>query len=92
MVVVDLRKTDWQERDLNVVLEQHGLVANSTTLPRRAGDISTLGLRLGSTPMSIRGLGDDGFVLPDFVHALMVNFSGGRGNVFCRLAEKFSFV
>ena len=62
MVVVDLRKTDWQERDLNVVLEQHGLVANSTTLPRRAGDISTLGLRLGSTPMSIRGLGDDGFV------------------------------
>jgi len=61
MVVVDLRRTDWHESDVNVTLEQHGLVANTTTLPRRQGDISTLGLRLGATPMSIRGLGDDGF-------------------------------
>jgi len=37
-------------------------------------------------------LRDDGFALPDFIHALMVNFSRARGNVFCKLAEKISFV
>ena len=46
---------------MNTFCERHGLIANTTTLPKRAGDRSTLGLRLGSTPMAIRGLGAAGF-------------------------------
>ncbi len=56
MVVVDLRQTRWQEAEVNAQLERHGIIANTTTLPRRAGDSNALGLRLGSTPMTIRGL------------------------------------
>jgi glycine hydroxymethyltransferase len=40
---------------LNAALFRHGIVANTTTLPRR------MGLRLGSTPMAIRGLDVPGF-------------------------------
>jgi glycine hydroxymethyltransferase len=61
MVVVDLRRTAWAEAAVNAHLERHGILGNTTTLPRRSGDRSSLGLRLGSTPMSIRGLADDGF-------------------------------
>ncbi len=61
MVVVDLRRTEWTESEINGRLERHGVVANTTTLPRRAGDCSSLGLRLGSTPMTIRGLDPQGF-------------------------------
>ena len=61
MVVVDLRRSDWQERELNAHLERHGIIGNTTTLPKRSGDKSGLGLRLGSTPMSIRGLDNAGF-------------------------------
>ena len=61
MVVVDLRGTAWPEAEVNAFLERHGLVANTTTLPGRPGDRSALGLRLGSTPMAIRGLEGAGF-------------------------------
>lgn len=61
MVVVDLRRTLWQEAEVNHQLERHGIIGNTTTLPRRAGDQSTLGLRLGSTPMTIRGLDVEGY-------------------------------
>jgi glycine/serine hydroxymethyltransferase len=61
MVVVDLRQSDWQEAELNGHLERHALIGNTTTLPKRAGDVSGLGLRIGSTPMSIRGLDARGF-------------------------------
>ena len=61
MVVVDLRRSGWTETAVNGELERHGIVANTTTLPRRPGDSSALGLRLGSTPMTIRGLDRDGF-------------------------------
>lgn len=61
MVVVDLRRTDWAEPAVNAHLERHGILGNTTTLPRRPGDKSSLGLRLGSTPMSIRGLPAEDF-------------------------------
>ncbi len=61
MVVVDLRLSGWAEGELNAQLERHGIIANTTTLPRRPGDRSSLGLRLGSTPMTIRGLDRQGF-------------------------------
>jgi glycine hydroxymethyltransferase len=61
MVVVDLRLSECREAELNAHLERHGIIGNTTTLPRRAGDASALGLRLGSTPMSIRGLDAAGF-------------------------------
>ena len=37
-------------------------------------------------------LRDDGFVLPDVVHAPMVNFPAADDKAFCRLAEKNRFV
>jgi glycine hydroxymethyltransferase len=61
MVVLDLRQSDWEEAELNAHLERHGIIANTTTLPKRAGDASALGLRIGSTPMSIRGLDAQAF-------------------------------
>ena len=42
-------------------LAGHGILGNTTTLPKRTGDASALGLRIGSTPMSIRGLDAEGF-------------------------------
>ena len=61
MVVVDLRQTQWQEAEVNAQLERHGIIGNTTTLPRRTSDRSALGLRLGSTPMTIRGLDAGGY-------------------------------
>jgi glycine hydroxymethyltransferase len=61
MVVVDLRETTWLEADLNHRLEEAGIIANATGLPRREGTDSRLGLRLGTTPMSIRGLREADF-------------------------------
>lgn len=61
MVVIDLRR---QEVDGNAVarrLEAHGLVCNAVALPARPGDAGRAGLRLGTTAMTIRGLGIDGF-------------------------------
>jgi glycine hydroxymethyltransferase len=78
MVVVDLRRSDWPEAELNVYLEHHGIIGNTTTLPRRSGDRSSLGLRLGSTPMSIRGLDAEGFrALGSEVGRLITHGPGG---------------
>ncbi|MCC7194118.1 MAG: serine hydroxymethyltransferase [Gemmatimonadaceae bacterium] len=61
MVVADLRRSEWAEAEVNAHLARHGILGNTTTLPGRPGDRSRLGLRLGSTPMSIRGLPAAGF-------------------------------
>lgn len=61
MLVVDLRRTDWSEAGVNIFLERHGIVGNTTNLPRRGEDRGALGLRLGSTPMAIRGFNTAGF-------------------------------
>lgn len=60
MLVADLRGTAWQASELNIYLERHGILANTRVLARRAGDLSSVGLRLGLTPMTIRGLDHDG--------------------------------
>ena len=57
MVVVDLRGSAWDIEGLNAWLFRHGIVANTTGLPARPGPNGRLGLRLGSTPMTIRGAG-----------------------------------
>jgi len=54
MVVVDLRDSVWTEGDLNNVLLDQGVTANTTGLPARHG--GHLGLRFGSTAMTIRGM------------------------------------
>lgn len=61
MLVVDLRQSAWNERDVNDRLEQYGIIANTTRLPKRMGDRSGLGLRLGATPMATRGLPREAF-------------------------------
>ena len=61
MVVVDLRDRAWQEARANAWLLKHGVVANTTGLPARADTRSRIGLRLGSTPMTIRGAGAEIF-------------------------------
>jgi glycine hydroxymethyltransferase len=80
MVVIDLRRTGWLEQEVNTFLERHGLVANTTTLPNRAGDRSALGLRLGSTPMAIRGLGAAGFA--EVAAAVAALIGSGPDSVF----------
>jgi len=77
MVVVDLRRSGWSESDLNTHLERHGILGNTTTLPRRSGDRSSLGLRLGSTPMSIRGLPVQGFTDLGAAIATLINRGPG---------------
>lgn len=79
MVVVDFRRTDWSEAELNARLERHGIIANTTALPRRPGDRSSLGLRLGSTPMAIRGLDRQGFAA--VATALSALITGGPTDV-----------
>jgi glycine hydroxymethyltransferase len=54
MVVVDLRGSEWSDIRLNKVLLEHGLTANTTGLPDRHG--GRIGLRLGSTAMTLRGM------------------------------------
>jgi glycine hydroxymethyltransferase len=82
MVVIDLRGTVWQESDLNGHLERHGIIANTTTLPRRAGDRNSLGLRLGSTAMTIRGLDQQGFAtVAKCVSALIARTPGAAIDV-----------
>ena len=53
MVVVDLRGTAWTPAALGTRLLEHGIVASTTRLPGRDG--AAVGLRLGSTAMTIRG-------------------------------------
>jgi glycine hydroxymethyltransferase len=61
MVVVDLRRTAWTGAGLNPCLLGHGIVATTVNLPALPGTDNRLGLRLGSVPMTIRGIDDDGF-------------------------------
>jgi glycine hydroxymethyltransferase len=77
MVVVDLRQTQWQEAEVNAQLERHGIIGNTTTLPRRAGDRISLGLRLGSTPMTIRGLDAEGYAAVASCVAALINRGPG---------------
>ena len=76
MVVVDLRQDAREETELNGHLERHGIIGNTTTLPKRAGDASALGLRLGATPMSIRGLDADGFEALGHTVGKLINRAG----------------
>jgi glycine hydroxymethyltransferase len=50
MVVVDLRGTAWRDADLTERLFRHGMITNTTSLT------GGLALRLGSTPMALRGV------------------------------------
>lgn len=55
MVVIDLRGSPWAGPDVNDRLLRLGIVANTTGLPADPARVGRLGLRLGSTPMTIRG-------------------------------------
>lgn len=55
MVVVDLRAREADHGEINERLFRHGIVANTVGLPPLVGRPSRLGLRLGSTAMTIRG-------------------------------------
>ena len=61
MVVVDLRGRDVDGLAVERALEAHGILANRVTLPARARDRSRVGLRVGTTAMSIRGFGREAF-------------------------------
>ncbi|MDB5413515.1 MAG: hypothetical protein JWR10_1850 [Rubritepida sp.] len=74
MVVADLGGTGWSVPALNAALFRHGVVANTTGLS------GGLGLRLGSTPMAIRGLDSSGFrALGRWLGAFLLNGVGDRG-------------
>lgn len=61
MVVLDLRRSDWTGPALIRHLMRHGLAANTTGLPALDGGASRLGLRIGSPPMTIRGMDAEEF-------------------------------
>ncbi len=61
MVVVDLRNAAIGGREAERRLEAHGLVCNAVQLPERDGAAGRAGLRLGTTAMTIRGMGETGF-------------------------------
>lgn len=61
MVVLDLRRSGWTGPALIRHLMRHELAANTTGLPVLEGDTSRLGLRIGSAPMTVRGMDADGF-------------------------------
>lgn len=68
MVVVDLRADPFDAGELNERLFRHALIANTVTLPARSSQPGRLGLRLGSTAMTIRGAGPAQFA--EFARAL----------------------
>lgn len=70
MLVVDLGGTGWSAPILNERLLHHGIVANTMRLPDPSG--RRIGLRLGSTPMTVRGatpteFGEIGSALARFI-------------------------
>ena len=76
MVILDLRDRDIDGRAAERRLERHGLIANRVTLPEKRGGRSRVGIRLGSTAMTTRGMGDDGFRA---VGALIADVLRGEG-------------
>jgi len=79
MVVVDLRDAGPQGGALVHHLFEHGLLANTVTLPVAEGRPGRLGLRLGSTAMTIRGAEAADFrALGAGIAALVSGASGRR--------------
>jgi glycine hydroxymethyltransferase len=62
MVVVDLGPSDRDTSRMTAVLEEHGILANGVRLPSRdpREGRSRLGVRLGTTAMTIRGMDEAG--------------------------------
>jgi len=82
MVVVDLRNSGHQAGALVHHLFEHGLLANTVTLPAAAGRPGRLGLRLGSTAMTIRGADAADFrALGTGIAALVAGAAGRQAQV-----------
>jgi glycine hydroxymethyltransferase len=62
MVLIDLRGESADGLVVEKALEAHGILANRVTLPARDGDASRVGIRLGTTAMTIRRFGSDAFI------------------------------
>ena len=70
----------WRTGDaasVNAQLERHRIIGNTTMLPRRTGDRNALGLRLGSTPMTIRGLDAEDYATVASSVAALINRGPG---------------
>ncbi len=61
MVILDLRRSGWTGPALIRHLMRYGLAANTTGLPALEDGGNQLGLRIGSPPMTIRGMDAAGF-------------------------------
>ncbi|MFQ5757054.1 MAG: serine hydroxymethyltransferase [Acidiferrobacterales bacterium] len=72
MVVVDLRARELDPIRIERRLSRHGVLSNRVCLKRRDGDRSTVGLRLGTTAMTIRGMREAEFVrLGELISSLL---------------------
>ncbi len=78
MVVVDLRHTAIDALELERTCERHGLMANRVSLPSRPGDVSRAGLRLGTTAMSIRGIGPQDLAALGEIVGALIDLEPGR--------------
>ena len=63
MVVVDLGNDGRSARAITARLEAHGLLANPCALPAQCEGDRRRGLRLGTTAMTIRGMGAESFTV-----------------------------
>ena len=63
MVVVDLGNEGRSARAITARLEAHGLLANPCALPAQCEGDRRRGLRLGTTAMTIRGMGAESFTV-----------------------------
>ncbi|HEX7074006.1 MAG TPA: serine hydroxymethyltransferase, partial [Hyphomicrobiaceae bacterium] len=61
MIVVDLRAEPGSAAAIERRLAGHGVLTNRVPLPRRPGDRGEGGLRIGTTAMTLRGMGPDDF-------------------------------
>ncbi|MFQ5773655.1 MAG: serine hydroxymethyltransferase [Kiloniellaceae bacterium] len=79
MVVIDLRQKPWDPLRVERRLERHGLLVNRVGLPPRKADKSGLGLRLGTTAMTIRGMSAREFAeLGPIIAGLLEDGDGDR--------------
>jgi glycine hydroxymethyltransferase len=79
MVVVDLRQQDRGPLAAEQRLAAHGLVANRISLPPQPRSAGALGIRLGATAMTIRGLDEGGFRhLGALIGEVLSERDGGR--------------
>ena len=90
MVVIDLRDTLVEGLAMERKLERHGLIVNRVSLPEKPDSRGRTGLRLGSTAMTTRGMGQEGFTEVGNIVARLLAGSGDSDPVLDRRCRELA--